>query len=51
MLYITNKIERFRFKSGCAVTAVWVVKGLKEDWLIVLRYLKQLCTAVKTCYC
>ena len=33
-LYITNKTERFNFKSGCSV---WVVKLIKEDWPIVLE--------------
>ena len=30
-LYITNKVERFSFKSGCTM---WVIK---EDWPIVLQ--------------
>ena len=34
-LYITNKTERFGFKSG---RAVQVVKLIKEDWPIVVNY-------------
>ena len=34
MLYITNKIERFSFISGCVV---WVSKHLKEDKFIVFQ--------------
>ena len=34
LLYVTNKTECFNFKSGCVI---WVVKHLKQDWLIVLR--------------
>ena len=30
-LYITNKMECFSFKNRCVV---WVVKHLKEGWLI-----------------
>ena len=33
-LYITNKTERFSFKSGHAMR---VAKLIKEDWLIVLQ--------------
>ena len=33
-LYITNKAERFSFKSGRAVR---VAKRLNEDWLLVLQ--------------
>ena len=32
-LYITNKIECFSFKSGCATR---VAERLKRDWFIVL---------------
>ena len=31
-LYITNKTERFSFKSGCAVH---IAKLTKTDWLVV----------------
>ena len=34
-LYITNKAERFSFKSG---RAVCVAKLTKPDWLVVLQY-------------
>ena len=30
-LYITNKTERSRFKSGCVIQ---VMKHLKEDWIV-----------------
>ena len=33
-MYITNKMEQFSFKSG---RGMWVVKLIKEDWLIVLQ--------------
>ena len=33
-LYITNKTERFSFKTGHAKR---VAKLIKEDWLIVLQ--------------
>ena len=32
-LYIPDKTAHFSFKSGCIVQ---VMKGLKEDWFIVL---------------
>ena len=32
-LYITNKVGRFSFKSGCVIQ---VAKRLKEDWFIVV---------------
>ena len=32
-LYITNKTERFSFKSG---GAMWVAKLIEEDWPIVV---------------
>ena len=34
VLYSTNKIERFSFKTGCVI---WVTERLKEEWLIVLQ--------------
>ena len=33
-IYITNKMERFSFKSGGAVR---VAKLIKEDWPIILQ--------------
>ena len=30
-----NKTECFSFKGGCVI---WVVKGFKGDWVVVLRY-------------
>ena len=33
-LYITNNMERFSFKSGCAVH---IEKLTKTDWLVVLQ--------------
>ena len=52
MLYITNKTERFSFKSGCVV---WVARCLKEDWFIgvvvAIAALKPLRSAVKKFNC
>ena len=33
-LYITNKMERFSFKSG---RAMWVAKLIKQGWPVVLQ--------------
>ena len=43
-LYITNKTERFSFKSGHALQ---VAKLIKEDWPMVLRTVRTLCYFLK----